>query len=165
MTQPSPLAVGDELPASWLDQLLTWLGATTTSYAPTLTAFTTNPTLGTGSSTSGRYTKIGSLVAGHGLITFGSSGVNAGSGVYFVSLPTAVDASLAVGTLLGTARIVCAGLNTRCDLYLNSAALGQCRLTYTSVAVNGTYVSATNAAPGAWAANDSITYQFRYPAG
>lgn len=163
MTQPSPFAVGDEVSAAWLNQFLTWMGGTSTAYTPALTAFTTNPTLGLASSVAGKYVQVGKLVAGQGLIQFGSSGTAAGNGVYFVNLPMPVDAIAVPGQIMGGATLKCAGLFTRCDLYLNQASPGQCRLAYTSAAVNGTYNSTSNALPGAWTANDSIEYWFLYP--
>src|SRR5688572_17632849 len=77
-----PLLAGDEIPA-----------ILETSYTPALTASTTNPTLGTGSGQQGRYYRdpITGLVWGQARIAFGTSGTNAGSGTYRISLPTAVD--------------------------------------------------------------------------
>ena len=57
------------------------------SYAPTLTATTTSPTLGSGSSATGYYKRLGRWVRGKAVITFGSSGTNAGSGYYGLLLP------------------------------------------------------------------------------
>jgi hypothetical protein len=58
-----------------------------TSYIPSLTASTTNPTLGTGSTATGRYKQVGKVVTGWAKLTFGTSGVNAGVGIYRISLP------------------------------------------------------------------------------
>lgn len=58
-----------------------------TSYTPTLTATTTPPTLGTGSSAVGYYKRLGRWVRGNAVITFGTSGVVAGSGDYGLLLP------------------------------------------------------------------------------
>lgn len=66
----------------------TSLGAWT-SYTPTLTASTTNPTLGTGSTASGSYMQIGKVCIFRVRIVFGTSGVAAGSGTYLISLPVA----------------------------------------------------------------------------
>jgi hypothetical protein len=64
-----------------------------TDYTPALTAFTTNPTLGTGSVQYGRRFQIGKLVVCQFKIKFGTSGTAAGSGLYFVSIPTATTAN------------------------------------------------------------------------
>ena len=58
-----------------------------TSYTPTLTASSVNPTLGSGSSATGYYKRLGRRVFGYLDITFGSSGAAAGTGYYGVLLP------------------------------------------------------------------------------
>lgn len=58
-----------------------------TAYTPTLTAVTTNPTLGTGSVAVGAYKRIGKTVFWRASILCGSAGVVAGSGTYQLSLP------------------------------------------------------------------------------
>ena len=63
------------------------IGAAWESFTPALTAATTNPTLGTGGSTAGRYGRIQKVVVGIGLVSFGTAGTAAGSGLYYVSLP------------------------------------------------------------------------------
>lgn len=60
------------------------------TYTPVLTALTTNPTLGTGGSTTGRYYRIGKLVIGHFGVFFGTAGAAAGSGEYRVSIPVTI---------------------------------------------------------------------------
>lgn len=60
-----------------------------TSYTPSLTASTTSPTLGTGSTATGRYKQVGKIVTGWAKLTFGTSGINAGTGIYRISLPIA----------------------------------------------------------------------------
>ncbi len=64
------------------------LGTGFVAYTPALTATTTNPTLGTGSVATGRYFQFGKFVIANFAIKFGTSGTNAGSGAYRVSLPT-----------------------------------------------------------------------------
>lgn len=66
---------------------VTFSGAWTNVSSPTLKATTTNPTLGTGSSSTGKYIQIGKTVHFVFVFTFGSSGVNPGSGFYTVDLP------------------------------------------------------------------------------
>jgi hypothetical protein len=61
--------------------------------SPVLKATTTNPTLGTGSSATGKYIQIGKTVHFTFVFTFGSSGVNAGSGFYTVDLPVTAATS------------------------------------------------------------------------
>lgn len=66
---------------------LVWGPPAWTSWNPALTAASSNPTLGSGSSVAGSYLQMGKFVVASGIIRFGSSGVNAGSGEYYVSLP------------------------------------------------------------------------------
>lgn len=62
------------------------------SFTPTLTASVTNPTLGTGGSTLGRYVKHGRLIIYRFFIQFGS-GSNGGNGEYRLSTPVDISAT------------------------------------------------------------------------
>ena len=64
------------------------------SWTPTLTGASTNPTLGTNSVAEGRYTQIGKTVICQIDIKFGTSGTNAGSGTYYISLPVAAKTAI-----------------------------------------------------------------------
>lgn len=162
-TTPHTWAVGEFVTAAEMNteirDPLTDLQAAWTAWTPALTAVTTNPTLGTGGATSGQYCKIGRLVTGWGYILFGTAGTNAGSGSYAVSLPFArVSAQN-----YGYARMFCTGLTTH-GVMLVGTGTATCNLRYCSAAVNGTAVTTSHAAPGAWTANDYIVYQFTYEA-
>lgn len=61
------------------------------AWTPVLEAVTTDPTLGSGSSVGGFYTRIGDLIVIRGVILFGTSGASAGSGVYFINSPVPID--------------------------------------------------------------------------
>jgi hypothetical protein len=129
-----------------------------TSYTPTLTAFTTNPTLGSGGGVSGRYIKLGKTVIGQASIIFGSSGVNAGAGTYYISLPinrptnnefalgSAVmrDASSSYIGQNGTVQGTGAGADKAVIVYGGSA------------------FSASATGPWTWAASDQIFINFTY---
>jgi len=65
-------------------------------YTPTLTAATTNPTLGTGSTRWGNYAQIGKVVVAHFGIVFGSGG-SAGTGNYAISAPVKASNSMDQG--------------------------------------------------------------------
>jgi hypothetical protein len=156
MTLPIP-AVGDLATAAWADQVAggfqVW-----TAFTPALSGSTTNPTLGTGSSATGRYIQIGKTVVGAGAFSWGSS-PTAGSGQYLITLPLPVLTT--VGTQpLGVCRVKCAGLYT--DALLSAYFGSQCQLGYPSAAVNGTLVAVGAGAPGTWAVSDRIDFQFRY---
>lgn len=62
-------------------------GGAWTSYTPTLTATTTNPTLGTSGTNSGRYMQIGKMVYFWLETYWGTTAGTAGSGTYQWSLP------------------------------------------------------------------------------
>jgi hypothetical protein len=130
-----------------------------TAYTPTLTAVTTNPTLGTGGSATGRYTQVDKTVTGWATITFGS-GFTAGSGIYSVSLPVA---PLTTTIQAGSGRIKVASLYSRVNLFTTSTAVN---LEYATNIVNGSvaYVASGAGAPGTWAANDEIRVWFSYEA-
>jgi hypothetical protein len=87
MANPFPFVAGNVLTAAELNGIGEW-----TSYTPVLTAATTNPTLGTGSSAVGSYARIQNLIIYNFLIRFGSSGVVPGVGIYSVSLPVTASA-------------------------------------------------------------------------
>jgi hypothetical protein len=90
MANPFPFVAGEVLTAADMNGIGEW-----TSYTPVLTATTTNPTLGTGSSATGAYARVQNLIVYNFQILFGSSGVNAGSGNYKVSLPVTSNATSA----------------------------------------------------------------------
>jgi len=70
---------------------LNTIGAVAETYTPALTAVTTNPTLGTGSYSDGRYQLLQKRAFVEGAIFFGSSGAAAGTGNYRISVPSAVS--------------------------------------------------------------------------
>lgn len=136
---------------------LNTIGAAWETWTPALTASTTNPTLGTGSTATGRYGRIQKVVFGNCRIVFGTSGTNAGVGFYFVSLPVTAQASgVAAGqgwifdSSTGLVRHVAIALDstTRVSLYLENAT------NYAVAAGN----------PWAWAASDQIQFYFEYEA-
>jgi len=137
-----------------------WQGAYA-SHTPTLTAATTNPTLGSGSSATGRYSQIGKHVHYYGQITFGSSGVNAGSGEYWISLPvnasTAITNAKVMGSVLlydstsGTPFLVALGYYSTTSVF---------RIALSALAT----LTASDAAPWTWAASDAIIFDLNYEA-
>lgn len=158
MADPPIFLPGETLPASKLQAL----GSELQTYTPALTAVTTDPTLGSGSSAEGMWAQLGPLVYVVWTIQFGSSGTNAGSGVYRVSLPVDVapgpldevsigsgrcnDAN--VGTDLGSSIFhaqMAPGLPDRFQMYVEEAVA----------------VSSSN--PWAWAASDRLSGFCLYP--
>jgi hypothetical protein len=135
---------------------LNTIGAAWETYTPTLTASTTNPTLGTGSSVSGRYGQVNKIVCGQGQINFGSAGVVAGSGFYFVSLPITAQSS---GKVIGQFQFYDASASA---VYIGT--LISDTTTRSLMYYNNPASVTTNAAPFVWAANDFIRYTFQYEA-
>lgn len=131
-------------------------GGTYSTYTPVLTGVTTNPNLGTGGSVSGRYTQVGKLVTGNILVTFGTTGVSAGSGAYLITLPVTAATNHAFA-MLGPAYwtgggAVAVGFATR---YAPSSGT-QLQLLGTT----GTAIGSTNA----FTTNDVIIIEFTYEA-
>lgn len=129
-----------------------------TSYTPSLTATTTNPTLGTGSTAVGRWARLGDFLIVKGVIVFGTSGTNAGSGDYLLSLP--FTCSTSGGNHVGTATLWdnSAGHATATfpvEVYTGGASL---RITYATAYPNGTSNAVTHSQPWAWAASDQIKF-------
>jgi hypothetical protein len=133
---------------------LNTIGAPWESWTPNLTASTTNPTLGTGSSRTGRYGQVDTLVYGQGQITFGSSGVAAGSGFYFVSLPITAQGS---GRVIGQFQFYDSSSG---NVYLGSVISDTTTRGIMYYGAPSTVV--TNGTPFIWAANDFIRYTFEY---
>lgn len=131
------------------------------SWTPVLTATTTNPTLGTGSVQSGNYIKYGQMLIVEGRITFGTSGVAAGSGSYLISVPpstTITPTSAAIP--LGQARILDSSAVTigiANVYYQDGTHVG---LNMPSTTTVGGFGTVTHATPMAWAASDSIDFKF-----
>lgn len=139
-----------------------------TSYTPALTATTTSPTLGSGSVVAGRYYQdpITGMVDVNIRITFGTSGTNAGSGTYLVSLPIAID-RLTTGTTLGTGDVVGSGMIRDDSAVATGSRQVTCYSSSTTTVTmglgDGTSSAVASAAPFAWAASDSISLCLRYP--
>lgn len=146
---------------SWNATLGAWvpLGQMiTTTVTPSLTASTTNPTLGSGNTATARYTLWnGKMCTYWGYIQFGTTSVNAGSGQYFISLPfaAAVGPNFTPGSALIRRNSPSDIRNANC--YLSQGA--------STLSLVGTDVIITSSAPWGvnWAASDymhwSITYE------
>jgi hypothetical protein len=146
------------------------------TYTPTLTAVTTNPTLGTGSSAVGWWQRNGHFITGETLFTFGTAGVAAGSGAYMISLPFAPDLSLMSSSSIvpGATSQLGTAFFRDSDTAANRTPGLSCLGTLSGVSfmflVRSDVQNAlvTNAVPFTWAASDQISANFRYiadPAG
>lgn len=125
------------------------------SYTPVLTAVTTNPTLGAGSSASGRFCKLGTLGIIQASFSFGT-GAAAGSGTYRISLPSAIKFRVGALNTGGPAGSV--------FVYDSSSGIhrtGIVRPDLTNgvlniVADSGATAMVSNSIPWVWADNDQI---------
>jgi hypothetical protein len=130
------------------------LGMTVTgSYTPTLTATTTNPTLGTGGLAEGRFTLFnGKWCAIRGTIKFGSSGTNAGSGQYLIALPFTANSNIANGvSTVGSGAVRSAGSIAMVQYYCSASST-----TMAGITTSGNNI--TSGTPGAWTANDYLSF-------
>ena len=141
---------GSQLPSSQLTGLQ-WA-----SFTPALTASVTSPTLGTGSTASGRFARVGTFVVAQATLIFGTSGTGAGSGSYYVSLPIAPVGSLDV---VGDFMVFDNSPGAYRAGVLQQVSSGQ-----TAILVLGGGNEVTDAAPWAWAASDQIRYRLGYEA-
>lgn len=85
---------------SQIDSKFTTPGAWN-SWTPVLTGSTTNPTLGTGGTITGKYAQIGKLVTVRFQIQFGS-GMSAGSGRYYMTIPVNAATYAVQGVAIGS---------------------------------------------------------------
>lgn len=131
-----------------------------TAYTPSLTASSSNPTLGTGSTAAGVYIRIGRLIIGNARVAFGTSGTAAGTGTYRVSLPvTPRNYATTPPPVVGGGWIYDASANS---LWLVSTYIGT-GTSYVELPVEAGLV-VTEAAPFAWSTSDQITFNFMYEA-
>jgi hypothetical protein len=94
-----------------------------TSFTPALKGSTTNPILGTGSSATGSYLKIGRLLIVTATITFGTSGVTNGSGTILMDLPASLSLSTqSTGSALGSAALLDSSGNRAYNMTVTGAA-------------------------------------------
>ena len=136
------LAIFNEISAGW------------TTWTPVLQTGGVNVTLGSGSTSTGRYLRLGNIVFGEFYIKFGTSGVSVGAGTMSLqALPVTAtgqsEANMVIGSCWAT------------------DATGNMVIGVFSVARNfisdgpGNYVW-TQTVPFTWAANDSIRCSFTY---
>jgi hypothetical protein len=113
-TTPGTAVAGDVLTAAFwnsnvrdnLNEVAPFFAAWT-SFTPALKGSTTNPVLGTGSSATGSYLKIGRLLIVTANITFGTSGVTNGSGIILMDLPASLTLStMSTSSAIGSAALL-----------------------------------------------------------
>lgn len=133
-------------------------GSAWTSYTPTLTATTSNPTMGSGSTRSGAYMQVGKMVTVRATVKFGTSGTAAGSGTYEISLPVTAK-TISTGRQSGSATFFDNSASDFGDgvVFIDNGATTKARLSMDSTVVS-------NSAPWTWAASDQIDFTMTYEA-
>ena len=131
-------------------------------YTPAITAVTTNPTLGTGGSITGRYMQVGtgagSHVEGTVYALFGTSGTNAGSGAYRFSVPSSLNIKApGPGYSIGYGYLYDSSSGA-----VRTVALAYISATTFQALVDNNAGAAGNSIPWAWAASDSMQLHFAY---
>jgi hypothetical protein len=130
------------------------------SFTPTLTATTTNPTIGTGSTRNGWYSiGPGPTCTYSFFVRMGTSGFAAGSGSYKISLPiTAADANLGAFPAHGVCLLNdnSAGASSDGTCWIPAGDLSNLQFITGSNTVN-------NTTPWGWANSDYITGSITYP--
>lgn len=149
--------------AKWTGSAWEYWGSSRTSFTPVLTVTSgTNPTLGSGSSSQGWWAYLpGGSVLFTFKITFGTSGVAAGTGNYAISTP------IVSANPFGTSHASSYGSLILADSSSGGFRVGTCFVpgnalqTLGLVVENSTIV--TNAAPWVWAASDYLAGSIIYP--
>lgn len=133
------------------------------SWTPALTASTTNPTLGTASSTSGTYWKRNGRLDGIGRIVFGTSGVNPGSGDYRISLPVAASSAYTASTAYSAGHpIGTALLRNGASPGTSLSAIVQLATSTTAMVILPGGGAMGSAGPWAWTATSQIHIALDY---
>lgn len=132
-------------------------GSAWTTYTPSLTATTSNPTMGTGATRQGRYYWTGSLVVVQVILRFGS-GMSAGSGFYEIGLPVTAR-SQTTGRRTGSAY---AWDNSNSDFADGVCLIDAGANDKVRVSIDSSQI--TNTIPWTWAANDEIGFTITYEA-
>lgn len=141
-----------------LDYKLADLG-TWTTYTPVLTAQTTNPNLGSTGAISGYYTQVNDLVVGTVYLYFSGTGVSAGNGVWFISLPVAADTS---GPNIIAGHINC--YDSSVPAFRHGFPQHSTSTTVQMYASDNVSIAISNSSPFAWSTNDQLRMQFIYKA-
>lgn len=134
------------------------------SYTPLLTSNATDPTIGAGGTTSGRFVRHGPLVYANGVVVIGGAGFDPGTGVWQVTLPVLANGP---GNLKGTAHITTNFITTYFPLYPmvnTNGTQGQLTFQYTDALPFGTWDEFPGPAGWTFAAGDRLEWNVIYEA-
>jgi len=153
------LSSGQVLTAATMNSI----GAAWETWTPALTATSVNPSLGTGSTATGKYCRINKLIVATFLLRFGT-GPSAGTGNYLVSLPvTAAGTQSYYQNELG--QILIRDDSTQAQYQTTGYLVSTSTFNPVySATYGGALVNVGAAAPWTWAANDSISGLIIYEA-
>jgi hypothetical protein len=125
-------------------------------YTPTLKATSSDPTLGSGSSSAGSFSVVGATTFVRVGFVFGSSGASAGSGDYYIDAP--------VGTIhassqrfVGSCFAYDSGVSGKIGVADLDAATERCYFW-----IDSTTARVSNTIPQTWANNDQLHIEFSY---
>lgn len=145
-------------------EMETWLSGELQMFTPTLTATTTDPTLGSNPTQTGQYQVLaGNLVIGWFSIVFGT-GMTAGSGNYEIALPFNRADLTGGNVVLGTGRVYDASVGGSfiCTVegYAAAPTPNIVRMVNDTRTTSGSVIS--NSTPFTWVATDEIHGNFMY---
>jgi len=149
------LSAGQVLTAATMNSI----GAAWETWTPALTGSTTNPNIGSTGTITGRYGRINKTYYGIASFNFGGTGISAGSGFYFVSLPATAQAA---GPITGgwyaydsSADTIATGI-----MALDNTS----RMAFYRNGVGGGVFLVAATVPWTWASGDFMRWQFQYEA-
>ena len=160
-TTPTTVNPGDAILASLWNtqvrdnlQIINALGSAWTTWTPVLRTGGVAVTLGTGSESTGRYIRLGTVVIGEFYIKFGTSGVSVGAGSMDLSaLPIAATGQSEGNVVIGS----CWATDATGSMYIG--VFSAARNFYADGAGNTVWGQTV---PFTWAANDAIRCSFTY---
>lgn len=161
---PHTFTVGEVVTAATMNAVRDFMTGVTSgfdgSYTPVLSASTTAPTLGSGSSVVGEYTQDGlhGRVQGHADITAGTSGTTVGSGAYLLNLPVA---AITTAVVVGHGYFFDASTTTTYDVTLRLVTSTSVRLYFTGNS-SGSLGAGSATVPGTLGINDQLRTWFDY---
>lgn len=132
------------------------------TWTPSIDASVTDPTFGSGAVQEGRYLKIGKLYLCYAQVKFGTSGTNAGSGNYYLTLPaTPNTADYSVGaTPHGVGRMFDSSTGFSGVVFPELDTVpsppGLQLVYYPGIGGTASAAGMSHTAPWAWAASDTV---------